>query len=78
MTNLARPNLTLLTNSQIDAVHEASLVILEQSGLRVDSERARGVYSKGGARVEGDRVYIHREIVDSAIETAPSGRWKRA
>jgi trimethylamine--corrinoid protein Co-methyltransferase len=72
MENFARPKLTLLSETQIEAVHEASLVILEKSGLRVDSERARRVYASGGARIEGDRVHIHRELVDSAIESAPS------
>jgi hypothetical protein len=72
MENIARPRLTLLTNDQIEAVHEASLTILAKSGLRVDSERARKVYASGGARLEGDRVYIHRDLVDAAIEFAPA------
>ncbi len=72
MENIARPRLTLLNDAQIDAVHEASLVILSESGLRVDSERARKVYAAGGARIEDDRVYFHRELVAAAIETAPS------
>ncbi|MGH9392474.1 MAG: trimethylamine methyltransferase family protein, partial [Vicinamibacteria bacterium] len=72
MENIARPRLTLLTHDQIEAVHEASLVILAESGLRVDSERARKVYAAGGARIEGDRVYFTRELVDASIETAPA------
>ena len=72
MENIARPRLTLLTDDQIEAVHEASLVILEKAGLRVDSERARRVYAGGGARVEGERVYFHRELVDRALETVPA------
>jgi trimethylamine--corrinoid protein Co-methyltransferase len=55
----------------MEAVHEASLAILAKSGLRVDSERARGVYAKGGARIDGDRVFFHREMVEAAIESAP-------
>jgi trimethylamine--corrinoid protein Co-methyltransferase len=72
MENVARPRLTLLTPSQIEAVHEASLVILDRSGLRVDSERARQVYAAGGARLEGDRVHPSRELVEWAIESAPA------
>jgi len=72
MENIARPRLTLLRSDQIEAVHEASLVILAESGLRVDSDRARKVYAAGGARIEGDRVYFTRELVDAAIETAPA------
>ena len=72
MENIARPRLTLLRSDQVEAVHEASLVILAESGLRVDSERARKVYAAGGARIEDDRVYFTRELVDAAIETAPA------
>ena len=72
MENIARPRLTLLRSDQVEAVHEASLGILAESGLRVDSERARKVYAAGGARIEDDRVYFTRELVDAAIETAPA------
>ncbi|MGH9337911.1 MAG: trimethylamine methyltransferase family protein, partial [Vicinamibacteria bacterium] len=72
MENRARPRLTLLTKPQIEAVHEASLVILNESGLRVDSERARKVYAGGDARIEGERVYFTRELVEWAVEAAPA------
>jgi len=72
MENIARPRLTLLRSDQVEAVHEASLVILAESGLRVDSDRARKVYAAGGARIEGDRVYFTHELVDAAIQTAPA------
>jgi trimethylamine--corrinoid protein Co-methyltransferase len=68
----AQPRLTLMTAAQRDAVHEASLAILARSGLRVDSERARNVCRRGDARVEGDRVYFHRDLVEAAIESAPA------
>jgi trimethylamine---corrinoid protein Co-methyltransferase len=72
-TPRARPRLTLLAASQIEAVHDASLRILVELGVRVDSERARRVYAgaSGGTRVEADRVYLERGIVEWAIEAAP-------
>jgi len=72
MQDIARPRLSLLTAAQRGAVHEASLEILARSGLRLDSERACEVCRKGGARIEGDRVYFHRDLVDAAIESAPA------
>jgi trimethylamine--corrinoid protein Co-methyltransferase len=72
MENIARPRLALLTNDQIHAVHEASIRILAESGLRVDSERARRVYARGGARIVDDRVYFDRDLVEAAIESAPA------
>ena len=72
MQDIARPRLTLLSNAQRNSVHEASLTILARSGLRLDSERARDVCRKGQARVEGDRVYFDRELVEAALESAPA------
>src|ERR1700752_4817754 len=72
MQNVARPRLALLDAAQREAVHEASLAILAGSGLRVDSPRARDVFARGGARIEGDRVHVGRDLVDAAIESAPS------
>ena len=70
--DFARPRLVLLSETQREALHEASLTILARSGLRLDSERARAVCRQGHARVEGDRVYFDRELVDAAIESAPA------
>jgi len=70
--DIARPRLSLLNAEQRVAIHEASLSILARSGLRVDSERARDVCRKGGARVDGDRVFFHLEQVDAALESAPA------
>ncbi len=72
LQNVARPRLTLLDAAQREAVHESSLTILAKSGLRMDSGRAREVCARGGARVEGDRVFFDRGIVDAAIESAPA------
>jgi trimethylamine--corrinoid protein Co-methyltransferase len=71
MQDVARPRMTLLTEAHREALHEASLTILNRSGLRVDSARAREVCARGGARVEGDRVHFDRELVAAAIESAP-------
>ena len=78
-TARVRPRLSLLGPGQIQAVHEGSLRILRELGLRVDSERARRVF--GGAegasgvpvaRVDGDRVFFEREVVEWAIRVSPS------
>jgi trimethylamine---corrinoid protein Co-methyltransferase len=73
-THQARPRLALLSPAQIELVHEGSLRILSEFGVRVDSERARRVYAQaqGGARVEGDRVYLARDLVEWATRTSPS------
>ena len=71
--DLARPHLTLLTPAHIEAVHEGSLRILRELGLRVDSERARRVFAKAGpgAHIEGDRVTFEPDLVEWAIRVSP-------
>ena len=71
---LARPRLNLLTPAHVEAVHEGSLRILRELGLRVDSERARRVFGKAGrgVRIEGDRVTFERDVVEWAIRVSPA------
>ena len=54
-------------------MHEGSLRVLRELGLRVDSERARKVFAKAGpgTRIEGDRVTFEREVVEWAIRVSP-------
>ena len=69
-----RPRIRVLNPEQIELVHRYSLKILSSVGVRVDSERARQVLAQaaGPASVKDDRVYIPRELVDWALDVAPS------
>jgi trimethylamine--corrinoid protein Co-methyltransferase len=50
-----------------------SLEILSSVGVRVDSERGRRVLARGsGVTLEGDRVRVSPELVEEALEMAPS------
>lgn len=66
-----RPRLTLLRPAQIEQVHHASLRILSDVGLRVDSPRARQALARV-AQVEGERVRIPPQAVEWALQAAPS------
>ena len=73
----AQPRLTLepsriLSEDQLETVHARSLDILEEIGLDVLNKEAIRIYQKAGARVEGDRVRIGRDIVEEALKTPPS------
>ena len=52
-------------------VHEAALGILERTGARLMEPRAVELLGRAGARVEGDHVWIPRDVVARALETAP-------
>jgi trimethylamine--corrinoid protein Co-methyltransferase len=57
----------------IEAIHEASLVILEDIGLDILSDEARSILRAAGATVEsgGDRVRFDRGLVESVLGKAP-------
>ena len=61
-----------LTEEQVQRIHEASLTVLERTGISVDNEEARALFRKAGARLDGDRVRISRAMVEEAVGHAPS------
>jgi trimethylamine--corrinoid protein Co-methyltransferase len=72
-TSVIRPRLTVLSQGQITQIHQASLEILSSVGVRLDSERARRILAQAiGHETDGDRVRIPHELVERALETAPS------
>ena len=68
-----RPTIRVLTEAQIDQVHEYSLHILTTAGIRVDSPRAQDLFARalGPSAVHGDRVFISPEAVAWALHVSP-------
>ena len=68
-----QPHLSILSPEQIEWIHQKSLLILSQTGLRVDSPAARQTFTQGGSsvRFQDERLYLERELVDWAIHSAP-------
>lgn len=62
----------ILSDDQIEAIHEKSLHVLQEIGMDVLLPEARGILAQAGAKVSGDRVRIGREIVEAAMLTPPS------
>ena len=69
-----RPRLSMLDASACERLHEATLQVLEHTGVKIGSAAARRLLADAGARVEAetDVVHIPRAIVAKALETAPS------
>ena len=63
-----------LSDDHIEAVHEASLDLLERYGVEVMSARARDIFRAAGAMVDDgtEIVRLDREIVMKAVATAPA------
>jgi len=68
------PPMALLSADQIEAIHEASLHILENFGIEVMSARALALFEKAGASVDRatQTVRLDRGLVAEALKTAPS------
>ncbi|MEM7376339.1 MAG: trimethylamine methyltransferase family protein [Pseudomonadota bacterium] len=62
----------LLSETDLDAVHAASLEVLETVGIAVLGDEARAIYADAGAHVEGTRVRLPPEVVLKAVASAPS------
>lgn len=62
----------VLTHAQMDRIHDASMKVLEQTGVRVDSGEARTLLGDAGAYVsEDDQVRIPARLIEWAVGAAP-------
>jgi trimethylamine--corrinoid protein Co-methyltransferase len=62
----------IVSDDQIEAIHRQSMKVLEQIGMDVLLPEARDILQKAGARVDGERVRIGRDIIEEALKTPPS------
>jgi trimethylamine--corrinoid protein Co-methyltransferase len=60
-----------LGHQECEAIHMASLEILERIGVDVHDERARALLVEGGATAHGLRVRLPEVMVTRALSTAP-------
>jgi len=68
------PRLELLTKGQLEDIHNATLEVLQRTGVVFKHERALKVFDEAGAYVDykTQRVFIPSHLVDEAIRKAPS------
>ncbi len=74
------PPMKLYSDDAIEAMHEAALTTLEDLGMKILLPEARRIFREGGAKVDDslEMVWIGREIVAAALETAPRSIMCRA
>jgi len=61
-----------LTEAEVGRIHEASLEVLERTGVQVDHPEALALFEEAGADVRASRVRLPRSLVEDAIDAAPS------
>lgn len=62
----------LLTQNEIEMIHENSLRIMENIGIVMIDEQAREILAKHGAILDGERVKFPKKLVEEAIKLSPS------
>ncbi|MFZ0133805.1 MAG: trimethylamine methyltransferase family protein [Desulfobacterales bacterium] len=67
-----KPRLQVINEAQIAQLHEATLDVLQRTGVKITHTRALEILSAAGARINGDRVKIPGWLVEDAIRKAPS------
>ncbi len=67
------PPIEVLSEDQVEAIHDASMTILEELGIRVRLPEARQILKQAGATVDeaGEIVRFGRDFVDETMATAP-------
>lgn len=63
-----------LKEKDIERIHQASLTVLEKTGIQVMPSECRDIFEQAGATVDpaNNRVYIPRSMVEDALAKAPS------
>ncbi|MEM9430960.1 MAG: trimethylamine methyltransferase family protein [Pseudomonadota bacterium] len=65
------PAMDVFPADRIEDMHQSALRILEELGMRVLLPEARAILAKAGARIDGDMVFVGRDIVAAALKSAP-------
>lgn len=61
-----------LHGEQIENIHAAALRVLEKVGIEVTDPSTREILADYGAKTDGDRVFLGKNVVEQALESAPS------
>ena len=62
----------VLSDADLERIHQAALGILERSGIVFASDLALSHFRHSGARIDDHCVFLDRDTVESALDTAPS------
>ena len=61
-----------LTREQIRMIHDASMDILQHTGIKFNEPESLAIFKKQGIKVDGDVVFLTEADVLKALESAPS------
>ncbi len=72
-----KTRLEVISKEDYTRIHEASLKILEETGVVFQSTEALEIFKNHGVKVDGKTVYYSRKLVEDSLEKCPSTfKWK--
>jgi len=63
-----RTMMSFLVEEEVEKIHEASMQVLENTGVKIGSEKVRKMLVKKGAKAEGSIVKLPKPLVKQAIK----------
>ena len=65
------PPYEVLSREQIDRIHDTAVRVLENIGIDFREDEALALWAKAGAKVDGARVRVPRELLMDLVARAP-------
>ena len=62
----------IVGEADLPRIHEASIDLLENTGVIFEHEEALEIFKQHGAKVEGKTVFIPRSMAENAMNLAPT------
>lgn len=63
-----KPKLQYLSDSDIENIHECSLKILSEIGMKFPAREALETFDKAGARIDNDTVFLNETVITDALK----------
>ncbi|MEW5784303.1 MAG: trimethylamine methyltransferase family protein [Bacillota bacterium] len=77
MTTRKLSPLKLLMEGDLTRIHDASVKVLEETGMVFQKREALEIFKKHGAKVSGNTVYIPRKMIENALAQCPrTVKWR--
>jgi trimethylamine--corrinoid protein Co-methyltransferase len=69
---MSKPGISFLSQSEIEAIHDASLQVLEKTGIKVMYKKTLDVLREAGAKVDYEKNYatISVNLVEEVLKIA--------
>jgi trimethylamine--corrinoid protein Co-methyltransferase len=67
-----RPKCEYLSSNDVQAIHNTSMRILAEVGIRIPEDSALATFKKHGFKIDGQKVYFREDQVMDAVKKAPS------